>query len=108
VESARVTYSHLYRADQNALAFTAPGGTAISVGGFTTANVRVIDLTDPSAPLTITPSITDATDGTKSAAFTTPDGGTRTLLAVGDDRVMAPAQIVLNEASKWNAATNAA
>lgn len=108
VETAHLVYPHAYRADQNALAFTAPSATAITIGGFTTSNVRVVDLTDPNAPVTIAPTITTATDGTKSAAFTTPDSGTRTLLAIGDDRVQAPAQIVLNEASKWNATTNAA
>src|SRR5205085_499207 len=82
--------------------------SAITVTGFTSSNIRVIDLTDPSAMQTITPTITSESDGTKSAAFTTPDIGTRTLLAIGDDRVLAPAQIVLNEASKWNTTTNAA
>jgi len=108
VETAHLVYPHTYRADQNALAFTAPSSTAITIGGFTTSNVRIVDLTDPNSPLSITPTITTATDGTKSAAFTTPDSGSRTLLAIGDDRIQAPAQIVLNEASKWNATTNAA
>jgi len=108
VETARIIYPHTYRADQNALAFNAPGSTSITVTGFTTSNIRVVDLTDPSQTLTLTPSIATASDGTKSATFTTPDGGTRTLLALGDDRVQSPAQIVYNEPSKWNATTNAA
>jgi len=108
VETARIIYPHTYRADQNALAFSAPASTSITVTGFTSSNVRVFDLTDPSQTLTLTPSIATASDGTKSATFTTPDGGTRTLLAVGDDRAQSPAQIVYNEPSKWNATTNAA
>jgi uncharacterized repeat protein (TIGR01451 family) len=108
VETARLTYSHLYRAESNALAFTAPAATQITVGGFTSASVRVADLTDPLNVISITPAITTATDGSKSASFLVPGTGSRALLAVGDDRVMAPAQIVLNEPSKWNATTNAA
>src|SRR5205085_6435319 len=108
VETAHLVYPHTYRADQNALEFTAPSSTSMTVTGFTSSTIRIIDLTDPNAPQSITPTITTASDGTKTAAFTTPDNGTRTLLALGDDRVQAPAQIVLNEASKWNATTNAA
>ena len=108
VETARIIYPHTYRADQNALAFIAPASTSVTVTGFTTSNIRVVDLTDPSQTLTLTPSIATASDGTKSVTFTTPDGSTRTLLAIGDDRVQSPAQIVYNEPSKWNATTNAA
>jgi hypothetical protein len=108
IETIRLTYAHLYRADSNALAFTASAATQVTVGGFTSASVRVVDLTDPLNVISITPTITTATDGTKSASFLTQGTGNRTLLAVGDDRVQSPAQIVLNEASKWNATTNAA
>ena len=109
VETASVTYPHAYRADQNALALTAPAVTAVTITGFTSTNVRVFDLTDPANPLTVASTLTSATDGTKSVSFTTPGStGTRTLFAVGDERVLAPAQVVFNEASKWNATTNAA
>ena len=99
VETASVTYPHAYRADQNALAFTAPAVTAVTITGFTSTNVRVFDLTDPANPFRSASTVTSATDGTKSVSFTTPGStGTRTLFAVGDERVLAPAQVVFNEA----------
>lgn len=109
VETMSITYPHAYRADQNALAITSPALTAVTVGGFTSASVRVYDLTDPSNPLTVASTVTTASDGTKSVTFTAPGTtGTRTLFAVGNDRVLPPAQVLYNEPSKWNATTNAA
>jgi uncharacterized repeat protein (TIGR01451 family) len=103
VEYANLTYPHVYRAESNALAFTVPGSTNTSIGGFTSAAVRVFDLTDAQAPVQLA-----ATVSGDNVSFTTPAGGTRTILAIADERVMAPAQIVLNTPSKLNASTNAA
>jgi uncharacterized repeat protein (TIGR01451 family) len=108
VESAQLTYPHLYRADENALSMTAPAGAAVNVGGFTNATIRVVDLTDPSAPLAVPSTVTTAADGTSSVSFVAPESGSRTLFAFAANRVMAPAQVVLNEPSSWNASTNAA
>ena len=109
VETVSITYPHAYRADQNALALTAPALSGITIGGFTSASVRVYDLTDPANPLTVASTVTTASDGTKSVTFTAPGTtGTRTLFAVGNDRVHPPAQVLYNEPSKWNATTNAA
>jgi uncharacterized repeat protein (TIGR01451 family) len=109
VETASITYPHAYRADQNALALTAPALSAVTIGGFTSATVRVYDLTDPANPMTVASTVTTASDSTKSVTFTAPGTtGTRTLFAVGNDRVLPPSQVLYNEPSKWNATTNAA
>ena|GEM_PF-430558 len=109
VETASLTYPHAYRAEQNALAMTAPALTAVSVTGFTSSTVRVYDLTDPANPMTVASTLKTETDGTKTVSFTAPGtSGARTLFAVGDDRVLAPAQIVFNQPSTLNAATNGA
>jgi hypothetical protein len=78
------------------------------VTGFTSSTVKVVDLTNPQAPLQLPVTVAAATDGTSSVSFTVPDSGTHTLLALADDRVMAPAQIVLNTPSKLNATNNSA
>src|SRR6185295_5796421 len=52
-DSIRLTYAHQYRADNNALAFSLAGGQGVRVGGFSTANIRVIDVTDPNSPLEV-------------------------------------------------------
>jgi uncharacterized repeat protein (TIGR01451 family)/fimbrial isopeptide formation D2 family protein len=108
IDYATLTYPHVYRAESNALAFTLPGSTSATVTGFTSSSIKVIDLSNPQAPLQLPVTVASATDGTNSVSFTVPDAGTHTLLAIGDDRVMAPAQIVLNTPSKLNATNNSA
>jgi len=108
LETVHLSYPHTYRADTDALEFSAPASSAITVTGFTKSTIRVVDLTDPQNPTLVGTTITQATDGTSSAAFTTGGTGTRTLLAFADDRVLPPAQVALNEVSTLNAATNAA
>ncbi len=108
VEYAQITYPHVYRAESNGLAFTLPGSTAAKVSGFTSPAISVIDLTNPQTPMLLPVTVSTAADGTSSVSFTSPDLGTHTLLAIADDRVLAPAQIVLNTPSKLNATTNGA
>jgi uncharacterized repeat protein (TIGR01451 family) len=104
VESARITYPHVYTAEDGALMLTAASGAGVSVGGFgATDVVRAVDLTDPAAPVMLTVANNGGT-----ASLVAPDGGTRTIFVFADRRVMAPAQAVLNVPSTWNAAKNAA
>jgi len=108
VEYATLTYPHRYVADSNALAFTMPASVAGTVTGFTSATVRLVDLTDPQNPILMPVALSTAADGTKSIAFTTTGTGTRTLFAFGDDRVLPPAQIAVNLPSTLNATKNGA
>src|ERR1051325_2306607 len=108
VDYAKLTYAHTLSADNDALALNLPASTSATVGGFTTANLRVVDLTDPGAPLFLPVTVATATNGTKSASFSTVGTGTRTIFAFGADRVMAPAQVVVNAASTLNTSKNAA
>ncbi|PYQ27038.1 MAG: hypothetical protein DMF56_22060 [Acidobacteria bacterium] len=108
LESLRLTYPHAYRADNNALTFTLDGGNAATVNGFTSSAIRVVDVTDPLAPVFIDATIGNASDGTKSVSFATTGSGTRTIFAFAESRVLAPAAIAWNEPSTWNASTNAA
>ena len=87
VESVKLTYAHRFAADSNALAFAVSGATAVTVTGFTTDQVRVVDLTDPQAPQFLASAVTTASDGTKSVSFATSGVGTRTIFAFGDARV---------------------
>ncbi|HKS22733.1 MAG TPA: C25 family cysteine peptidase [Thermoanaerobaculia bacterium] len=108
VESVKLTYAHRFVADSNALAFNVPAATAVTVTGFTTDKVRVVDLTDPQAPQFLNATVAAAADGTKSVSFATAGSGARSIFAFGDDRVQAPAQIVVNVGSTLNAAKNGA
>lgn len=103
VESLRLKYPHLYRADGGALAFTVGGGTEVSVAGFAANDtLAAVDLTDPNDPVRLTVTAGNAADGSRAATLVAPDGGTRTILVYAASRVVAPAQVVLNTPSQWN------
>jgi hypothetical protein len=107
IDSIRLTYAHQYRAENNALAFSVAGGRAVRVGGFTTPNVRLIDVTDPSAPLEVA---TNAASSQGGYTIVVPALGNqaRTLVAFTDDLSRHPASVVANSPSNWNASTNGA
>ena len=107
VDYLRLTYAHQYTADNNALRFSVPGGAVVRVDGFTTANIRVVDITYPSSPLEV------ATSGSPSGAgyavkVQALGNDTRTLMAFADDLAVHPSSIAANKPSNWNASTNGA
>ncbi|HYI11417.1 MAG TPA: SdrD B-like domain-containing protein [Thermoanaerobaculia bacterium] len=108
LELLRLVYPHTYRADNDALTFTASAGTAVSVKGFTTTAIRVLDVTDPANPALVDANTGNAPDGSKMVSFASTGSGKRTYFAFTEGRVLAPAQIAWNEPSSWNAATNGA
>jgi uncharacterized repeat protein (TIGR01451 family) len=103
VESLRFTYPHKLIADDNALKVVAASGASISVGGFTATKVHAFDITDAAQPVELEVSLASGT-----ASLVAPDGGSRTILVVGDTRVLAPAQIVPSRASAWSSTNNSA
>jgi hypothetical protein len=107
IDSIRLTYAHQYRADNNALAFSLAGGQGVRVGGFSTANIRVIDVTDPNSPLEVA---TNAGASQGGYAVVVPAVGNepRNLIAFTDDLSRHPAAVVANNPSNWNAGTNGA
>ena len=108
LESLKLEYKHTFRADSDALTFAVAGGTAVTVNGFTTDQIRVLDVTNPMAPDFINATIGNAPDGSRQVAFATTGTGKRTIFAFAENRVLAPAQVAYNEPSTWNAATNGA
>jgi uncharacterized repeat protein (TIGR01451 family) len=110
VDYVQLSYPHTYRAESNALTFTLPGSSSGTVTGFSSAatGIKLIDLTNPQSPVQLPSTVSTAADGTKSVSFTGTGSGTRTLLALADDRVLSPSQLVLNQPSKLNAAANSA
>ena len=108
IESFRLTYPHLYRAESNALMFTAAGSTSVVVSGFTTGEVRAVDVTNAAEPVMVPVTAEAAADGTFNVSLLTESGASRTIFVFGEDRVQPAAQIVFNEPSTWNAPANAA
>lgn len=94
IDSVALTYPHTLVAEQNALWFTATGGTRVTVSGFTGSGVRVMDVTAPDAVVELTPA---AAPGQVTVAV--PAAGVRTLLALGPGVALAPAWVRANAPS---------
>jgi len=81
-----VTYSRRFIADQNRIEFTsgsAAGIVELHVQNFTQPAVEVYDVTDPTAPLTVTGVVVNPVGGTFEAVFRTDaSGGTRRFVAL--------------------------
>lgn len=107
VDYVRLTYAHQYTADNNALRFSVPGGGVVRVDGFSTANIRVVDITDPNSPLELTTSGSPSGQG-YSVKVQALGNDTRTLMAFADDMTAHPASITANTPSNWSASTNSA
>ena len=107
IDSLQLSYPHTYRADQNQLGFTVAPGQTVLVGGFTTANVRVMDITDPNAPLELASPAT-AFEGSYAVLVPANGSHSRTLMAFTDDHTSHPLSVTANNPSNWNAGTNGA
>ena len=87
LDSVDLEYERLYRAEADELAFTAPGFAAVDVAGFSSADVVLLDVTDPARPTRVVGgSVLPAGDGTYTLHFgvSRPEGGR--YLAVASNR----------------------
>jgi hypothetical protein len=111
VDALRVTYPHVYVADNDKLSFSV-SSRAVVVSGFSTANIRVIDITNLNALRELLPKIvrTGETYGfaVQGGAGLLTVGGTRNLIALSDSLAEQPSAITRNEPSSWNASGNGA
>jgi hypothetical protein len=110
VDYVRLTYPHNYRAENNALRFTARFTQTVRVDGFTTPNVRVLDLTDPALIQEVRPIVESSASG---YAITIPASGerakgSRKLFAFADTQFQQPASVAFNTPSNLNATINGA
>ena len=97
VDHITLTYEHSYVADQDALEFTANALEQVTVGGFTNPSVRMVDVTNPSAPIELT--VIEAEPGSFKR-HDPPGAGLRTIFAFGADQVMTPASVTLHKPSR--------
>ena len=103
-DCARLNYTRGYRTDNNTLNFTLGAGLSALVGGFTTPNVRVLQLNANGASREVTVK-TQLVNGSYSFALT---GDGTAYLAVTDNLLQPVAMLKRNQPSNWRAATNAA
>jgi hypothetical protein len=101
VETVALTYPRTYVAEANGLRCTAASGRPVTISGFTSNQVRVMDITDP-AHVTAPKATVTLKNGAYALAFVPQNGGTRTLLAFTAGQ--APASVVANQPSSWHTA----
>lgn len=110
IDSVRITYPRIFRVENNSLSFTAKSHLSTTIDGFTTPNVRVLDITDPMSVQDVHAIIQPAGSGYTA---TVPASGIRTktarrLLALPSDSFLHPASITSNQSSGLNQSSNAA
>ncbi|HVZ73505.1 MAG TPA: C25 family cysteine peptidase [Polyangia bacterium] len=95
-----LAYPHLYLADGDELLATAPAATHLAIGGFSTSDVRVIDVTDEANPVELSVTISASTPF--GALVDLPDDGAlHTVYAFTAAHVGAPARVVADAPSTW-------
>jgi hypothetical protein len=102
VDNVELSYPHSYTADNNFLRFTAVSGQAETIGGFSNAQIGVLDISDPEA-VTFVPGTITRQAGGYSTTIVPQRGGTRTLLALTSTEVAQPASITTHHPSSWHA-----
>jgi len=101
VASASIVYDHALLADGDQLALTVPAGARVTLGGFSSSDVRVVDVTAPAAPIELGIFPT-ASGGSFSASFDTQGGEVpRALWAFTAAKVGAPASVAASRLSSW-------
>lgn len=102
LDTIRLTYWHTYRADNDALRFTAQGGGRLTLSGFSHSAIRVFDITDVNEVIEVTGRVQRSSDGTYGVSLTVPESGERVLLALTEERIKQPAGILKDEPSSWS------
>ena len=99
VDTIKLTYAHLYEADNNRLRLTANTRQRLTVSGFTAPNARLFDVTDPARVFQVAARVEPTADGYALSASGLMNG--RALLAVADSALQTPAEIAANEPTNW-------
>ncbi len=103
-DTLRLSYWHTNDADDDQLELIADAQQTLTIRGFSSSAVRVVDVTDPEGVLELA---TAAGSVPLSVDVQTPGTGTRTLFAFTETTIAAPAFVVANLPSSLHLASNA-
>lgn len=103
-----VTYQRAYKAENNALKFTAQANQQISINGFTSNDVRAVDVTNPAGPTEALGTVKQQNDGSFTLTVSAAGAGTRTLIAFAASQARTPAGVAANRPSAWSKPSNGA
>jgi hypothetical protein len=101
VDTIRLTYWHTYTADDNGLRLRARGGSEVSIDGFSQSDIRVFDITDSNEVIEVIGRVAFQKES-YAVSLRVPGHGERTLLALSEDRVKSPVEIVSDHPSAWH------
>jgi hypothetical protein len=107
VDFIRIRYAHTWQADGDGLEFSLGGYQQVSIGGFASAQVKVLDITDPGAVQALPAEVIKDGESYR-VTVGVPEAGERTLLAVGTGAVRHPVGVVPNRPTAWHAASEGA
>jgi hypothetical protein len=102
-----LTYQRRYEAEGDGLRFTVAGGSQVSLSGFVSSSVRVLDVTNPDSPQEVT-ALMSRTGATYQASLSAPGSGQRILAAVGAGATRQPFGLKLDRPSSWRDSRNQA
>jgi Peptidase family C25 len=115
VDYMRIDYQRLLYADADVVDVTAAPLQAVTVKGFTTPHVRVIDVSRPEAVVELPGQVSSLADGyavtvTPAPVYFGPGApaAQNALYAFTEEQTKTPASIQANSPSSWNAAANRA
>lgn len=101
-----LTYPHTYMADANRLAFPVVAATPVTVGGFTSNAIRVIDVTNPASPKELFGTVSGS--GSDFRISVNPPAGTNRLYAFADSAALTADSAVLDNISDLKNTANQA
>ncbi|HVF47545.1 MAG TPA: C25 family cysteine peptidase, partial [Pyrinomonadaceae bacterium] len=108
LDTVTVKYDRLYTASENRLAFFTPGYRRVNLGGFTSPNIRVFDVTEDGTPRLIVNLPIEQTGSTHTVRL--PSSRPGVFYGVEDSASLQPASVIANTPSHLTAssATNRA
>jgi len=107
VETVRITYQYTYTAESNALRLPATAGQELTIAGFTSNDIQVMNITNPDA-LQEVATVVKAQKGGYAVTATAPGAGQRTLLALTGARARQVLSARANQPSNWRQPSNGA
>src|SRR5436309_13412038 len=107
VATVRVTYWHTYQAEEDVLRGSVLAGQEVTIGGFSTRPIYVVDVTEPDAVRAVLGQV-KRQGSSFAVAVAGPGPGTRTLLAFTDRVAATPAKLQVNQPSRRQSGTNRA
>ncbi len=100
VDYVRLTYPHRYTAEANALRLTISGRQLVTVDGFSSKDIRVLDITNPGAVRELMGIVQEQKTGGYSVSLNPQSNEPRTLLAIAGD-MSKPVSVAPNIPSSW-------